>query len=196
MFVKNKEKEMRKGGMVLIGLLIFVLSIEAGELFKQAGQEALDRYEARLQEKEKEINAYIQEVSADGRVTGMDINKIRRKVREYDRIKDEGLAHLRIYELALEQDLCPEIRQLGKHYSYAVRRYDKRGHNRKLFASLTGKDLEIESFFMLSVIVFWAIMGFFCLVLSAGDERSYSVYYRLMGISFLTFLFLGLLGII
>ena len=160
---------------VVVGIIIFGVSglVFGNETYdenlKKAGQQALAVRETELKRLAQEINNYIQKIAKDGKATGKEMLVLERKVAKFRKKKRKADRHLTIYKLATETKLRPEVTKLIDKYrkGYVVRYRDITGEARKLFAGLTGKDIEVQSrinwenfeiFFILllvSIFFFW-----------------------------------------
>jgi len=163
--------------IVVVGIIIFGVSglvfgnekSYENENLKKAGQQALEVRETELKRLAQEINNYIQKIAKDGKATGKEMLVLERKITQFIKKKRMADKHLKIYGLVTETKLRPEVTKLIDKYrkSYAVRYRNITGEVRKIFAGLTGKDIEVQSrinwvnfriFFILllvSIFFFW-----------------------------------------
>jgi len=138
---------------VVVGIIIFgIFGLAFGnetyenENLKKAGQQALVVRETELKNLSQEIDDYIHKIAEDGKATGKEMLLLEKKVAQFRKKKKKADKYLRIYESATETEIKPEIMKLiDKYTGYIVRYRDKDGKVRRLFASLTGRDIVVES---------------------------------------------------
>lgn len=134
--------------------------------FQKAGQELLKETEGRLQCLKEAIDGYIlTEIPEDGKVSSNEIITLRRKLWEFQKEKKKAERRLKLYDLSLVTEVDSELEKTVDGYFGFFRNRDSDDKIRRIFAELTGKDLEVENSLNVIKLLIGLLVGFLCVFL-------------------------------
>ena len=195
---------------IIVVMMIIVLAVCSSvmaeeskeDLLAMAGRDVLNYYTEQLKKASDEITVYVQEIALDQVIEGKEMLGLKKRVKHFSNLKQEGNKRLRIYELTLPSELDAKIeieREIVKDYfQYFIRNRDAVGEIRKLFAQVIGQDVKIEETFKLMVFFMFvmAITLFLSLSLICRNKEFtfWSFGLRVITVMVTLFLIVGLLG--
>lgn len=167
---------------------------------RKAGEEALAIREERLQKLSQEIFQFLLNAPENGRISGMKMYEIVKRVRQFEKEKKEADRWLEIYNLKTQTTLDHRIVKMVEIYAKPLfRHHDKNGAVRKIVADITGKDVIIENYFDSKIFILLLIfltVFLWTLILGITIESKILFYYGLIGVwVFVCLLIAGALGL-
>jgi len=156
---------MKRLVMYLLLLLISVPVVPANpvvanqENLRKAAQEALSLRERSLERLKNDIEKTIFAMARDGVITGKEMRSLRLSVEIFVSKKKEADRYLRKYKKRTETNLSPSLlKALNIYFKFPMYK-DRKGQVSLYFASLTGRDVKVESDFF-SLIIYLVVLSF------------------------------------